>query len=98
MMERLVRESEAWEDAPYKKQIKHDETQPPVETEQKATEAICVLISDDETIEEKAYKESLRTVYEVYEKCRMEMKQRIESLGDSGKTLMKNWKENLGRK
>lgn len=31
MMERLVRESESWEDAGYQKQIKHDETQPPVE-------------------------------------------------------------------
>jgi ubiquitin len=93
MMERLVRESESWEDATYPKQIKHDETQPPVETEQKPTEAACISVSDDETVEEKAYKDSVSRTYEVYEKCRMEMKQRLESLGgDSGKILMRNWK------
>jgi hypothetical protein len=75
MMERLVRESESWEDAGYQKQIKHEETQLPVDVEQRqVAEAVCVSISDDETVEEKTYKESVRNAYDFYVKCRMEMR------------------------
>jgi hypothetical protein len=50
-----------------------------------------VLSDDEETAEEKAYKEATKNAYEVYQKCKLEMKQRIESLGDKGGKLLKNW-------
>lgn len=49
-MERLVRESESWEEAGYKKEIKYDETQIVNEAEGKRIEEADknLLVSEDE--------------------------------------------------
>jgi hypothetical protein len=94
LMERLVRESESWEDMDRQKKRIKEETEDgemvPIEE---------VVIEDDptrelveETAEERACRESAASALQMLEKCKEEMRKRLEGLaGPSGERLVKNW-------
>lgn len=93
-MERLVRESESWEEAGYKKEIKYDETQIVNEAEGKRIEEAdknLLVSEDEETPQKKAYNSSLNDAFNTYKTIKSEMRVRLEKLGELGSKLMKNF-------